>query len=60
MWNEKEYENNIVYNSGDFNSSIDCQGSSQCTQVENDPPCVCSLNGKNIDLRSLAKNDNTA
>ena len=31
---------------------------SACTRVKDLPPCVCSINGKHIDLRSLA-NENT-
>jgi len=30
---------------------------SKCTQIKDLPPCVCSMDGKNIDLRSLANKD---
>ncbi|XP_065906616.1 uncharacterized protein [Dysidea avara] len=33
---------------------------SGCTQVKNLPPCVCSMDNKNIDLRSLAHKDTPA
>ena len=30
---------------------------SECTLVKDLPPCVCSMDGKKIDLRSLANKD---